>query len=297
MFEPVDFGNALLKAERINSLRYNRDPNNPRNQLAQARLNQLNTPSGPDPTSNMRDIMFLRKMKEQGYPDAEIRLMEDAISKRWYGDVGGAPGYAQGGVFNQMISGRDQAAADAYSAYMKDQGKLLSQSGERMQAPNITLNPKDVDLGGYQASPVSAADVAAQKVTAQEQAKADVKQAVEQSKNERAYIAYQAGLGRLVEALQSTNTGFLAGRIPAATANAQVAENARAIMLPILKTLVRESGEGVFTDKDAEAILAMLPDRVTDEKAIDEVIKNIDTYVQGKLGMLEETKTINWSDL
>lgn len=157
-------GNVLLQGEQIKNMRYARDPNSLQNQLLAAKLADVQNGGGGNPTSNMRDIEFLRQMKEKGYPEAEIRLMEDAISKRWYGDVGGAPGSAQGGQFTQMISPQDQAAADAYSEYMKSQGQLQSEQGVNMDG--------GFDLGG---GPVSKADIASSVKTAEKDAEYEAK--------------------------------------------------------------------------------------------------------------------------
>jgi len=58
---------------------------------------------------------------------------------------------------------------------------------------------------------------------------------------------------------------------------------AKAMMLPILKGIVREAGEGVFTDADARAVLALIPDRVIDEDARDQIFANIDAFIESKL--------------
>lgn len=46
-FQPMNYGNVLAQGEQIKNARYARDPNSPRNQLLQAQINNLNTPSGP----------------------------------------------------------------------------------------------------------------------------------------------------------------------------------------------------------------------------------------------------------
>lgn len=144
-------------------------------QYRQAQIDDLNNPAvGGDPTSNMRDILFLRKMEEEGRPEAELELMRDAISKRWYGNIAGVPGAAQGGVFDPMSNIEDEAAADYYTKYRAEQGKLQAQKGLVVNPPQVTF---DQGLGGGnlpQPSPVSTADVKAAEETAVGEAKAEV---------------------------------------------------------------------------------------------------------------------------
>ena len=70
------------------------------------------------------------------------------------------------------------------------------------------------------------------------------------------------GFDNLGAALGATGqTGKIFGNLPAITSGAQLAENAKAILLPIMKSVWRGAGEGVFTDKDQETLEAMFPSR------------------------------------
>ena len=70
------------------------------------------------------------------------------------------------------------------------------------------------------------------------------------------------GFDNLGAALGATGqTGKIFGNLPAVTTGAQLADNAKAILLPIMKGVWRGAGEGVFTDKDQEALEAMFPSR------------------------------------
>lgn len=70
------------------------------------------------------------------------------------------------------------------------------------------------------------------------------------------------GFDNLGSALGATGqTGKIFGNLPAITSGAQIADNAKAILLPIMKGVWRGAGEGVFTDKDQETLEAMFPSR------------------------------------
>ncbi len=91
-----------------------------------------------------------------------------------------------------------------------------------------------------------------------------------------------------MEGLARTMTGPIAGRIPAVTANQQIAEGGVAAMAPVLKQLFRVSGEGVFTDRDQALLLDMVPKRSDRPEAADAKMRNIDAIVRAKLGLPPE---------
>lgn len=100
-----------------------------------------------------------------------------------------------------------------------------------------------------------------------------------------AYKVYQAAREGLVTGLEGSETGPLAGRIPAMTTNQQVAEGAVSAMAPVLKQLFRSAGEGTFTDRDQELLLRMVPTRTDTPEARQTKLANIDSIVQAKLGI------------
>lgn len=89
----------------------------------------------------------------------------------------------------------------------------------------------------------------------------------------------------LIRGLTGTDTGPIAGRLPAFTTGQQVAEGSVAAMAPVLKQMFRVAGEGTFTDKDQELLLKMVPTRTDTPKAAQEKIENIDNIVSAKLGI------------
>ena len=88
----------------------------------------------------------------------------------------------------------------------------------------------------------------------------------------------------LEEGLGNSETGPLAGRIPAFTTEQQVADGAVAATAPILKQIFRAAGEGTFTDKDQELLLQMVPTRLDTPEARKAKIENLDRIIRAKLG-------------
>jgi len=117
-----------------------------------------------------------------------------------------------------------------------------------------------------------------------EGAKATAEAAQTQKSNEVALNVYDTAMSGLVESLGGTTTGPGAGFLPAITADAQIANGAIAAMAPVLKQMFRGAGEGTFTDKDQELLLAMIPTRNDLPEAREAKIKNIDAIVRAKLG-------------
>jgi len=110
-------------------------------------------------------------------------------------------------------------------------------------------------------------------------------EAIKTKSNNDAFSVYEVGMGAVADALGDTSTGFFAGRIPSITANQQIADGAIAAIAPVLKQLFRSAGEGIFTDKDQELLLAMIPTRKTTPAAIASILANVDAIVKAKLGI------------
>jgi len=109
--------------------------------------------------------------------------------------------------------------------------------------------------------------------------------AKEQGKKEQAWTLYETAMQGLKSGLEGARTGPLTGRLPAFTAPQQVAEGGIAAMAPVLKQLFRVAGEGVFTDRDQQLLLDMVPKRTDHAEARAAKIANIDAIVKAKLGM------------
>jgi hypothetical protein len=99
---------------------------------------------------------------------------------------------------------------------------------------------------------------------------------------------YQTARQGLLDGLRSTNTGPIMGRLPAFTSGQQIAQGGVAAMAPVLKQLFRVAGEGVFTDRDQQLLLDMIPTRTSNPDAITTQMENIDRIVRAKLRMPQE---------
>lgn len=132
---------------------------------------------------------------------------------------------------------------------------------------------------------------------ARQQAQQVVDQAGEQRSNGTALRMYETAMQSLSDSLGETTTGPIAGRLPALTSNAQIAEGAVASMAPILKQMFRTAGEGTFTDKDQEMLIKMVPTRNDRPEAIDAKIKGIDAIVRAKLNVTETVEDSSLDDL
>ena len=110
--------------------------------------------------------------------------------------------------------------------------------------------------------------------------------------NRSSWDIYKVGRNGLMSGLEGTDTGYWAGKIPPMTAGQQVAEGGVAAMAPILKQLFRASGEGIFTDKDQELLLDMIPTRDDLPAARNAKMENIDIIVRHKL-KVDDQETID----
>ena len=95
---------------------------------------------------------------------------------------------------------------------------------------------------------------------------------------------FDFGFSALESALGGTGqTGKIFGNLPAITTSAQIADNAKALLLPIMKGVFRGAGEGVFTDKDQETLEAMLPTRNMTTEAAAQALDSVKMLVSLKL--------------
>lgn len=114
-------------------------------------------------------------------------------------------------------------------------------------------------------------------------------QPTEEDKRKRdissALDVYEKAKQGLLTGLQETATGPLIGKLPAITSKQQTAQGGVAAMAPVLKQLFRAAGEGVFTDRDQQLLIEMIPTRETNPEARRAMLENIDAIVRAKLGM------------
>lgn len=137
--------------------------------------------------------------------------------------------------------------------------------------------------------------------TAKQQAQNAAKQNELNQANQRTLAIWKTARQGLVEGLEGTRTGPASGRIPAVTTGQQVAEGAIAAVAPVLKQLFRAAGEGIFTDKDQELLLDMVPKRTDTPEARKIKMANIDAIINAKLGGISSStgasNVIDFNDL
>ena len=197
-----------------------------------------------------------------------------------------------GQSMQQMTSGqREFEHLAKVGGFTPEQRQQAARVAAGIEASPLALTPEMVaerERQKLEAQKGLKADVAAEVELAKGQAKEDVKKQVKQEKDKTTYKVFTTALDGLSQALGATSlTGPLLGRLPAATTSAQIAEGAKAIMLPTLKNIFREAGEGTFTDADQKALEQLLPRRGQTKEAQVAQIEAIEKIVKAKLNIPE----------
>ncbi len=102
---------------------------------------------------------------------------------------------------------------------------------------------------------------------------------------EKAVQTYLAGREALMTGLSGANTNPLSALFPAMTEAQQQAQGGVSAMAPVLKQIFRSAGEGIFTDKDQELLLGMIPDRGDFPGVRESKMQAVDAIVSAKLGV------------
>lgn len=210
-----------------------------------------------------------------------------AAARSWAQAVGG------GMQANQNVQSV-QVLEDGTIAYVTRDGQLIrtnEKARNPMQITDVGGAPAAVDRLNARVTPLStpeaenraAAERAAATTTATTTAQAEAEMQNVQRANERTLGVWQVARQGLVNALRGTETGPIAGRLPAVTAGQQIAEGAVAAVAPVLKQLFRSAGEGVFTDRDQQLLLDMIPTRSDHPEAAVAKIGMIDAIIEAKL--------------
>jgi hypothetical protein len=219
-------------------------------------------------------------------------------------DVGGVANsqHMSGTAFDAVIPPAIKAQAIEYG---RSQGYEVIDEGDHV---HFELPSGANIFEGRRAEDVKGAEVAASKraelAVDQERAGFDVEQAAavkraeatatrqaergdEQVGKRQAFEVYQTAMAGLRKSLAGTTTGPIAGRLPALTAAQQTADGGVAAIAPVLKQLFRSAGEGVFTDKDQELLMRMIPTRTDHPAARQAKMDNIDAIVKAKLSAMQ----------
>ena len=164
---------------------------------------------------------------------------------------------------------------------------------EYLKAGGTPPSSPGTSVGGQPASPQKSlpelqAESAAMKKRAELGEKATADKNALDIKNKKAFSAFEIGMDNVEKTFAELDTGPISGSLPALTAKAQKAEGAVSMMAPILKSLFRESGEGIFTDKDQELLLNMAPKRTDHQEVVKYKTDMIRQIVAAKLGTSTE---------
>jgi hypothetical protein len=118
---------------------------------------------------------------------------------------------------------------------------------------------------------------------AKEQAKNAANELKTVKSDKKALNVYEAAMSGLVSSFQEANTGAVVGFIPALADDDRVLEASIAILSPVLKNVVREAGEGTFTEGDQKQITELMPTRRDNKEVAKKKIKLLDAFVRSKL--------------
>ncbi|MDH0977743.1 hypothetical protein N5C16_00490 [Stenotrophomonas sp. GD03908] len=207
-------------------------------------------------------------MQQAGYPEEEIMGF---LQSQLPPDVPGLP-QAGSAPIQPMSRARPSAAQEAQATEMARQQVQLAALPTRLQLEN---------------------DAALSRASGESQVKAQAEQAATSRSNNTAAKVYEEGMGGAIRALAGSSTGPIVGRLPALTSEQQIAEGGISAMAPVLKQMFRVAGEGTFTDKDQDLLMAMLPTRKDSPEAREAKAANVDNIVRAKLNMPPPQKATN----
>ncbi|QDP63213.1 MAG: hypothetical protein Unbinned1520contig1002_11 [Prokaryotic dsDNA virus sp.] len=120
-------------------------------------------------------------------------------------------------------------------------------------------------------------------ISAVGQARAEVAKLGEERSSSKTLNVYNNAMSNLTKSLDDTVTGPFIALTPALTANAQIADGATAMMLPLMKDVFRGAGEGTFTEGDQKILTDLIPTRNDLPEARAAKISMIDSMIRAKL--------------
>jgi len=120
--------------------------------------------------------------------------------------------------------------------------------------------------------------------TETEQKKVDAKNAALERETDKTLGAFDEGMRAVSKAFGEATTGPVVGMFPTISEAGQDLNSSVASLAPLLKGLFRTAGEGTFTDKDQELLLAMVPNEKMDKGPAQNAINRIYSIVYQKMG-------------
>lgn len=101
--------------------------------------------------------------------------------------------------------------------------------------------------------------------------------------DQKALNVYESAMSGLTSSFEDASTGPIVGLIPAIADNDRVLDAAISIMSPVLKGVIREAGEGTFTDNDQKQIDNLMPTRKDNKEVAKKKVELLDAFVRSKL--------------
>ena len=237
----------------------------------------MKTLDGWDQLAVSHGLLDAENANESPTQFGSTKTFKDADNNLYFGSTARDPNT---GTMKTLLSpiGPAPEYAGAPLQMVEEYGET---SGERVTRAGATSNISR--KGQLEADFDLLPQVAARVATAEAEVGRTFARAEETRTNEAALNAYNVAFGNLADSLGQTVTGPIAGLMPAITSNQQIAKGAVAVMQPVLKSLFRSAGEGVFTDKDQQILSDMIPTRSTSEKARAAQLIAIDALVRARL--------------
>jgi hypothetical protein len=252
----------LNLASAFNTLRYQPDPTLETG--IQKRLETLNASAG--------SLETLKALKAKGVPNETLAALAKspellkAVAQKVF-----TKGFADSPAEYQRVTMALEKAgikpgSKEYERAMRILAKIEAPAGSF-----LSLDPENLAYRKL----MEALGTGRGKTQAEEEAQAKT--------NEMLRSTWNKSLDYLGQKLTNTTTGFFSGFLPAITESQQLADQSVSMMMPLLKDMFRQAGEGVFTDKDQEVLEALIPTRGMSPGAIAEALEQVDRLVQSKL--------------
>lgn len=168
------------------------------------------------------------------------------------------------------------------------QERIAADLSTTQQVADSQATIKGASAGASERAKLGAqASIKPQVDAAIEFAKQNAKNAANALKTEKsdkkALNVYEAAMSGLTESFEDASTGPIVGLLPAIANDDRVLEAAISIMSPVLKGVIREAGEGTFTDNDQKQIDNLMPTRKDNREVAKKKVELLDAFVRSKL--------------
>lgn len=297
-FKDAQKANKLLDQNRVQDII----------QLGQNRRRDL---LNLDPNADTSDTDLVIGFAQQGLQTGDFSQLRGSLEQAI--DLGIDQGFLKDPLGSKIKISSEQTFFNELTKDLSSNRKRLAADirlGLKARAGTSAQERLGQDVGLTEGVALSQASIAAAKETAKLTSQLKLKPRIQKAvalataeanliadnkslanSNEKALKVYNVGMKSLATSLEATETGIIVGSILPLTVKAQSAEGAIAIMAPLLKKMFRTAGEGIFTDKDQELLMKMIPTRSDKPGAIKFKLRALDAIIRVKLGgAVEQTQ-------